>query len=736
MNNNAAARCVLASSALIVLGAAGLLVTAGAPVMAQQSSLPAPMEWTTEQDHDDMQQQLGITMLRPGPSGRDDAPNPANYDEATANRYPQWPDLLTLNNGERVTSAETWWAERRPEIVEAFESEVIGRIPANVPAVEWSVTATAEGTLAGIAVRGHELVGRVDNSAYPAITVDMALTLVLPQDAAGPVPVMILFGGRGLEQAVGNAETPRFGGGGGAGGGGGVQDPPSSEQLIAAGWGFAYLNPNSIQADNGAGLTRGIIGLVNRGQPRKPDDWGSLRAWSWGAARALDYFESDPAIDARRVGIEGVSRYGKAALVALAFEPRFAVGLIGSSGEGGVSPYRRDFGETVENLTGRSEYHWMAGNFLKYGTAESGFGSMDASDLPVDSHSLIALAAPRATFISYGIPERGDALWLDQQGSYMATVAAGKVFELLGVEAVGTDASYRTATLPAVNQGLLEGRLAWRQHDGGHTDAPNWKYFIPWANRELGIASAVGQPEAAVPFPRTDPNSHAAHQDLLAKAEAGDIDLYFVGDSITRRWGALDYPELLAHWNETFHGWNAANFAWGGDRTQNILWRLENGELRGVDPKVIVIQAGTNNVGRQPGGDARVEAITAGIAAIVASCRDKAPGAAIVLTAIFPRSDPAVVTEIAAINANLETLARRQGIAFVNINDELAADDGLLQRAMGSDGLHLSAAGYEVWATALEPVLAEVLGPRAATDSAPPPTGDPAAGPDTGPYGG
>ncbi len=194
-------------------------------------------------------------------------------------------------------------------------------------------------------------------------------------------------------------------------------DVPATEQLIAAGWGYAYLNPGSIQADNGAGLTKGIIGLVNKGQPRKPDDWGSLRAWGWGASRALDYLETDSTVDAKRVGIEGVSRYGKAALVTMAFDERFAVVLIGSSGEGGAKLHRRNFGEAVENLTGSGEYHWMAGNFLKYGTAESNFGSRNAGDIPVDAHQLIALCAPRATFISYGIPERGDANWLDQKGS-------------------------------------------------------------------------------------------------------------------------------------------------------------------------------------------------------------------------------------------------------------------------------------------------------------------------------
>jgi len=266
-------------------------------------------------------------------------------------------------------------------------------------------------------------------------------------------------------------------------------DPPATEQLIADGWGYAFLNPTSIQADNGAGLTKGIIGLANKGQPRKPDDWGSLRAWSWGAARALDYLETDDAVDAKRVGIEGVSRYGKAALVTMAFETRFAMALVGSSGEGGAKLHRRNFGEAVENLTGRGEYHWMAGNFLKYGAADSKFGSRNANNIPVDAHQLIALCAPRLTFISYGIPERGDAKWLDQQGSFMAAVAAGLAFRLLGARDLGTSDDYMKEKMPPVNVGLLDGQLAWRQHDGGHTDGPNWKYFIQWAGKFLNHES-------------------------------------------------------------------------------------------------------------------------------------------------------------------------------------------------------------------------------------------------------
>jgi len=249
------------------------------------------------------------------------------------------------------------------------------------------------------------------------------------------------------------------------------------------------LDPASVQADNGAGLTRGIIGLMNKGQPRKPEDWGSLRAWAWGAGRGLDYLETDPAVDARDVGIEGVSRYGKATLVTMAFDQRFAMALVGSSGKGGATALRRNFGEAVESLTG-GEYYWMAGNFMKYGASEASFGSMTPGGIPVDSNELIALCAPRLTFISYGIPEKGDARWLDHEGSFMATVDASRVFTLLGAKGLGVDEEYHVAKMPAVNHGLLDGQLAWRQHDGGHTDAPNMKYFIQWADRFIGRSPA------------------------------------------------------------------------------------------------------------------------------------------------------------------------------------------------------------------------------------------------------
>jgi hypothetical protein len=498
-----------------------LLLLLSIVAMAQEGSYPAPVTFTTEQDHQNMMDQLGIKALRPGPSGNESAPNHANYDESTANPYPDLPKVLTLKNGKKVTSAEVWWKQRRPEIVEDMEREVYGRLPKNIPKVTWSVVVNEREFVNRIPVMAKQLIGHVDNSAYPLINVNIAMTVVTPAEAKGPVPVLMMFGPSYLPAPIQPnasdfdklnaalklllAEDPevkeilaRYPGysplvrPAGIGPWGfptpsttPVTDLTPTQQLLAAGWGYVLIDPASIQADNGAGITRGIIGLVNKGQPRKPEDWGALRAWAWGAARALDYLETDAAVDAKHVGIEGVSRYGKAALVTLAFEPRFAMGLIGSAGKGGVTLHRRNFGEAVESLSGGG-YYWMAGNYMKYGESDGKYGNMNAGKLPVDSHELIALCAPRLTFISYGIPEKGDARWLDQQGSYMATVAAGPVFKLLGVRDLGVSGNYKTEKMPAVNAGLLNGELAWRQHDGGHTDAPNMKYFIEWADGMMG----------------------------------------------------------------------------------------------------------------------------------------------------------------------------------------------------------------------------------------------------------
>ncbi len=1036
-----------------------------------------------------MLDQLGITKLRPGRDSNSNSPNPANHDQAKANPYPKLPRILETKGGKQVTTPEQWWNERRPEIVELLEREVYGRIPENVPKVRWEVRETRQVEAGGRPAIQRHIVGVADNSACPRIEVNISMSLTVPKETDGPVPVLMSFGWTPFEPSPFGPRGP----------GGGPRPPSKEDVLIAAGWGCATLNPSTVQDDSGgwqprrfgpgadpdakptgAGLTRGITGLTNHGQPRKPDQWGALRAWAWGASRELDYLETVPEVDAKRVGIAGVSRYGKAALVAMAFDVRFAMGLIASSGKGGTALYRRDFGESLENLATTGGYHWMAGNYLKYSAEESSFGRGTADDLPVDSHMRRALCAPRLTFISHGIPERGDAHWLDHQGSFMAAIAAQPVFRLLGARDLGRSDDHLKEKMPGVNEDMLDGVLAWRQHDGGHTDGSNVEHFIRWAGarwredkkrddparpvpdrrslkeaagdrfkvgvgigqwvmeqpedaslirqhyqvltlkncmkpqsihpaedrwnfeaanrfvefaranrlevvghclvwakddrtdewmkrengepvsretllrriethietvvgryadvatmwdvvneaigdgllrdsvysrttgidfivtafkaarakdsnalliyndyndnnpdkrkkvielltqlkqkgapvdaygmqghfelgedvipqlretfdalRKLGIKVVVSEldidvlprsrwgadngkyrdelarddpyndglpdeigrkqaeqyaalfqlfdeysdliervsfwnlhdgeswlndfpwhrvnypllfdrhlrPKSAfdavyatlraprsahAPVERRDPNSRIAHQQLIAKMKQGTIDIYFEGDSITRRWGATDYPKLLAHWRRHFHGWNAANFGWGGETTHNILWRLQNGELDGVSPKVIVLQAGTNNlpwIGPAP--DAAIGDVVGGIKAIVATFREKAPGATIVLTALFPRpQNKALAPAIGQINEQQARLADGNKIRLVNINDQLTDHNGDLLPGVSDDGLHLQEAGYDAWAAALKPIFTELLGSPSGTDMAPPPTGDPGA---------
>ncbi|WP_207494803.1 alpha/beta hydrolase family protein [Aridibaculum aurantiacum] len=413
----------------------------------------------SEQDHAHMMRQLGITSLRQGADGwNPNAPNAANFDEAKANPYPNLPDPLLTKNGKRVKTAKQWWQKRRLEIVEDFSREIYGRMPATPP-VNWEVVSTTNEVKEGFAVVTKELVGRVDNAAYPQVSVNIDLTLTTPANATGPVPVMMELGfvfPPGF-RFPGQDSTRR--------------EPAWQQQVLAQGWGYAVLVPVSIQADHGAGLSQGIIGLMNKGQPRKPDDWGALRAWAWGASRAIDYFETDKAVDVTRIGIEGHSRYGKAALVAMAYDPRIAVGFISSSGEGGAKLHRRNAGELVENVASAAEYHWMAGNFIKYA------GPLTWDDLPVDAHQLIALCAPRPVFISVGSVGEG---WVDARGMFMAAVHAGPVYKLLGKKDLGT------AEFPPVGKGLMDGEISFRQHEGGHTPGPNWPTFIEYAKRYFG----------------------------------------------------------------------------------------------------------------------------------------------------------------------------------------------------------------------------------------------------------
>jgi hypothetical protein len=404
--------------------------------------------------------------------------NFTNYDEKKANPYPL-PDLLAFKNGKSVKTRADW-NRRRAEIKQMFDSEVYGKYPANLPKVTWTVDGTENITFEGVPVVVKRVTGHVDNSSYPSITVPLSLTLVTPASTRGKrVPVIIgggnippaaAPGGRGAPLPGRGAPNPRIAG---------PAVDSSAKQLLTKGWGFVAVNANQIQPDNGAGLTGGIIGLVNKGQPRKLDDWGVLRAWAWAQSRAMDYLMTDRDVDNRKVGVMGHSRGGKGALIALVDDPRFAIGFISSSGAGGANLYRRNYGELSENLCAPNEFHWMAGNFLKYCAV-----GHTIDELPVDSHEFIALVAPRAVYIGGGdlimepgmIP--GDA-WQDAKGMFMAAAAASPAWEFYGKKGLGT------STLPRIETQLDSGSVGFRQHLYGHTPNPNWSYFIAFADKEF-----------------------------------------------------------------------------------------------------------------------------------------------------------------------------------------------------------------------------------------------------------
>jgi hypothetical protein len=458
-----------AAIALLIFITLRLLGQSAPAVQPPTRPAPTPaqlaMRAVAEKDHQRLMDLLDIKELRPGAnqSLKPPAPNAVNYDEAKANVYPALPDPLRLNNGKRVSSAKLWWTKRRPEIVEDFDREILGRAPANLPKVTWEIVSTTTDKVGDVPVVVKQLAGHVDNSAYPKITVNIQLTLATPANAKGPVPVImeIAFSNEFMASIARSIPEMMPGNPG----------PSWQQQVLARGWGYAVLSPTSYQADNGAGLTEGIIGLVNKGQPRKLDDWGTLRAWAWGASRALDYFETDKAVDAKQVGLEGHSRFGKTALVAMAYDPRFAIVYSSSSGTGGAKLYRHIFGELTENLAATGEYHWMAGNFLKYA------GPLTPGDMPVDAHELIALCASRPVFIGGGAVN-GDG-WADPNGMFLAAVAVGPVYRLLGKKDLGA------TTLPPIETPLISGDIAFRQHSGGHTPAPNWPTFLDFASRYL-----------------------------------------------------------------------------------------------------------------------------------------------------------------------------------------------------------------------------------------------------------
>ena len=482
-------------------------------------------------DHQEMMAKLGITSpLRPGPAGRLSADgaapaNYANYDESKATSKSPVPPLLAMADGRKITTP-AMWEERRKELFEIFDREFYGRVPEAAKSIKvtWEVTGTTPGMSGNIPTITRTLVGHVDPGYYADIKVDIAASVTTPANAAGKVPVIIVWGGGGgggrrgggaapgaaapaAAPAVGAAAatspapvTPAIAATPARGGGAGSNNPPFpngattwQQAAISLGWGYGNLVPASIQADGGGNnLRQGIIGLINKGQGRKPDDWGALRAWAWGAGRLIDFFETDALVDAKQVAFQGHSRYGKATMVTLVYEPRVLTGYVSSSGSGGAKLWRHLVGQQVESLAGAGEYYWMAGNLVKYG------GPLTVDDLPADTHQFIALVAPRPIFIGGGEYVEGNGKpgtnsrysgesWQDTPGTFMATAGASPVWKLLGKKPLGNKALNLSfddvpnpiqVKIPPPLTTLIDGDIAFRQHDQGHIDGPNWSTFI------------------------------------------------------------------------------------------------------------------------------------------------------------------------------------------------------------------------------------------------------------------
>jgi len=406
-----------------------VIAAAAVPAAAQVNRSPE-RQAATEAGYRATLLRLGIAHMRPGADGYDKrSPNAVNYDESRAGPSSVLPVLF---NKARPT-ADWWWKTRRPQLKGLLEDEMYGRVPATAPKIAWQIISEEHVAKHGVPVIARKYRGTAPGSA---LAIDLAVTL--PARSQGAVPLIL---------ELGFPEGFRFPGAP-------IPTDPWAAQVLRRGWAYAIIVPNTIQPDDGAGLSEGVIGAAVGGGPRSEHDWGALRAWAWGASKALDLFLTEPRIDAKRVAVEGLSRYGKAALVTMAFDQRFSLGFIGSSGAGGAKPLRRDFGERLENLTASGEYHWFAPAFLRYG------GPKTVNDLPFDAHSVIALAAPRPLFIGAGNLEQDG--WVDPKGSAIAAQEALPVYRVLGAP---------------------EDCVVFRQHEGGHTNGPNWPAFLDFAEK-------------------------------------------------------------------------------------------------------------------------------------------------------------------------------------------------------------------------------------------------------------
>jgi hypothetical protein len=399
----------------------------------------------------------------------------SNYDEAKVRPY-TLPDPLVLSNGKRVLDATTWLTVRRPEILRLYRTEIYGRVPVTGPHVRWQVTETDPQAREGVAVMKKVLGTIGDAPDAPHIR----LTVYTPAKVKAAVPMILLLNFGGGVAPPGATATPGRGGTGPPAG-----DPPVAADIIARGWGYATVGYQDIQPDRANAQTQGVMGVTraspspaSRASPAQqltaPDEWGTISAWAWGVSRILDYFETDTSVDAKQIALQGHSRLGKTVLWASAMDQRIAAVFSSCAGEMGSALARRDWGETVDDMAQNFPYQF-AGSFQKW------VGRWN--EMPVDAHMLIALSAPRPVFITGGTTDQ----WADPVGEFLAAVAAGPVYRLLGARDLGVE------QLPPVDVPLTSGDLGWHYHTGGHAATPaDWKAFLEF----LGKYFKPGSPHA------------------------------------------------------------------------------------------------------------------------------------------------------------------------------------------------------------------------------------------------
>ena len=400
-------------------------IFAGAALVSQ-GQVPVPAGYKVKKGKDDKGRD--VQYARTG--------HVTNYDESKVKPY-TLPDPLTLLNGAPVRDADTWFKKRRPEILEMFRTEYIGHVPANAPRVTWEVASSDANAKGGSALM-KKVVGHIgDKADGPRVN----LTLYIPAKATGPVPVILTIG----------------------------MGP--TNDILGRGWAHATFSNADIQPDRNNAYHLGVIGMtLAKGQTEPaPHEWRAKSAWAWGVSRVVDYLLTDKAIDGTCIAVQGHSRLGTTALWAGAQDERIAVVFASCSGESGASLGRRDFGSTIDDLT--ENYPWQhAGNLNKW------VGRWN--EMPIDSHMLISLLAPRAFFCNGGTTDQ----WADPKGEFLAMVAAGPVYNLVGGKDLGA------TELPPLDQPLMSGDLGWIYHTGGHTCPPgDWRAFYEFADRHFKV---------------------------------------------------------------------------------------------------------------------------------------------------------------------------------------------------------------------------------------------------------